>query len=148
MRAEDLMTPDPRTVRESDPVVRAAELMRDLDVGCLPVVSDHDERRPVGTVTDRDIAMRAVAGGLAVERPVSEVMTSAHLATVHPDDDVDAVKRMMRVDKVRRILVVSHEGELVGVISQADLARKEGPIDPVGVERVLESISEPAVLPR
>ena len=70
-------------------------------------------------------------------------MTAGPLDTVSPAADVHAVMELMKEDRVRRVLVT--EGErLVGVIAQADLARREGPVEPVEVEKVLERISEPA----
>jgi Mg/Co/Ni transporter MgtE len=68
-------------------------------------------------------------------------MSGDHLHTVTPDDDVDRVIEAMAHDQVRRIPVVAEDGRLIGMISQADLATKVGPDNPLDVERVLESVS-------
>jgi CBS domain-containing protein len=141
MRARDIMSPNPLVVTATDPVSRAAEIMRDAEVGIVPVVDDRDHRHLVGVITDRDIAVRCVA---RQHLPACEVrlhMSGDHLHTVAPDDDVSHVIASMSHEQVRRIPVVSEEGQIVGMISQADLATKVGPEQPLDVERVLESVS-------
>ncbi|MBW8770679.1 MAG: CBS domain-containing protein [Gemmatimonadetes bacterium] len=125
----------------TDPVSRAAEIMRDAEIGIVPVVDDRERRHLVGVITDRDIAVRCVA---RQHLPACEVrlhMSGDHLHTVAPDDDVSHVIASMSHEQVRRIPVVSEEGQIVGMISQADLATKVGPEQPLDVERVLESVS-------
>jgi CBS domain-containing protein len=148
LRVVDVMTPLPKVVQQDDPVWRAADIMRDLDVGIVPVVSDHDTMRVVGVVTDRDIVIRSVASLCHADEPVAGVMTRAPLYTVEPDDTVQDVLETMRLHKVRRILVTTGTGRLIGIVSQADVilhcvgARKSD------VERALCSIVEPAILQR
>ena len=143
MKARELMTPDPRVVTSADPVSRAAEIMRDHDVGVVPVVDDLSRMRLRGVITDRDIAVRCTAERHAPTCPVGDHMTAGPLDTVSPAADVREVMELMKEERVRRVMVT--EGErLVGVIAQADLARREGPVAPVEVEKVLERISEPA----
>ncbi len=117
MRARDIMTPNPLVVTPSDPVSHAAEIMRDAEIGIVPVVDDRERRHLVGVITDRDIAVRCVA---SQHIPVLASMTHA---------------------RVRRIPVVAEGNRLVGMISQADLATKLGPAQPLDVEKVLESVS-------
>lgn len=143
MKARDLMTPNPVVVTPEYPVSRAAEIMRDHDVGVVPVVDDLWRMRLRGVVTDRDIAVRCTAAGHAPTCPVGDHMTAGPLDTVSPAADVREVMEVMKEDRVRRVMVTQGE-RLVGVISQADLARREGPVEPVAVEKVLERISEPA----
>jgi CBS domain-containing protein len=141
MRARDIMSPNPLVVTATDPVSRAAEIMRDAEIGIVPVVDDRERRHLVGVITDRDIAVRCVA---RQHLPACEVrlhMSGDHLHTVAPDDDVSHVIASMSHEQVRRIPVVSEEGQIVGMISQADLATKVGPEQPLDVERVLESVS-------
>jgi CBS domain-containing protein len=141
MKARDLMTSDPFTVAPADKLSRAAELMRDIRVGCIPVVSKPGGSELVGIITDRDIAIRCVARAHGSSCLVRDHMTAAPLQTVTPDADVsDVVARMERA-QVRRIPVVSDDGALLGVIAQADLATKLGPTEPLKVEEVLERIS-------
>ena len=122
MKARDIMTANPRTVTPDDSISRAAEIMRDTDVGIVPVVEDSGSMRLAGVVTDRDIAIRIVAEGRDSQVNVREIMSSG-LATVRPDDDVERVTELMKSEQVRRIPVC--EGDrLVGIIAQADVARE------------------------
>lgn len=138
MKARDIMTSNPRVVTASDSISRAAEIMREADVGVVPVVEDSGSMRLAGIVTDRDIAVRIVAEGRDGNVNVREVMSSG-LKTVRPDDDVNRVTELMKAEQVRRIPVC--EGDrLVGIIAQADVAR-EGRDSKTG--DVVEKISEP-----
>jgi CBS domain-containing protein len=122
MKARDIMTANPRTVTPDDSIARAAEIMRDTDVGIVPVIEDSGTMRLAGVVTDRDIAVRIVAEGRDSNVNVREIMSSG-LATVRPDDDIDRVTQLMKTEQVRRIPVC--EGDrLVGIIAQADVARE------------------------
>lgn len=139
-KARDIMTANPQVVTPEDSVTRAAEIMRDSDVGVVPVVEDQGTMRLAGVVTDRDIAVRVVAEGRnSNEIRTREVMSSG-LATVQPDDDISRVMDLMKREQVRRIPVV--EGErLVGIIAQADIATEIGNDRKTG--DVVEKISEP-----
>ncbi len=141
MRARDIMTPNPLVVTPSDPVSRGAEIMRDAEIGIVPVVDDREQRHLVGLITDRDIAVRCVASMHVPACDVSLHMSAEHLCTVRPDDDVSSVLASMTHDRVRRIPVVAEDNRLIGMISQADLATKLGPAQPLEVEKVLESVS-------
>lgn len=146
MKARDLMTPDPAQVTPSDSLQRVSQLMAEHDCGCIPVVTNADQRSLVGVVTDRDIAVRAVAEGRPGTTPIGEIMT-ANPDTVGPDDDLSHVERLMADRQIRRVVVVDDKGECVGIIAQADLARaakrKQEPT-PKEMVDVLEKISRPA----
>jgi CBS domain-containing protein len=144
MLVNEIMTPTPRVVTPNDPISHAAQIMRDLDVGCVPVVDDRAHMHPVGVITDRDVVVRCVAERHFRDCRVGDHMTEAGLDTVSPASDVVEVIRLMERDQVRRVLVTD-AGRLVGIVSQADLALKEGPLAPLVVERVLERVSAPAV---
>ena len=141
MRARDIMTSNPLVVTGEDTISHAAEIMRDAEVGIVPVVDDREHRRLIGVLTDRDIAVRCVSHKHVPACDVRLHMSGDHLHTVAPDDDVDRVIEAMAHDQVRRIPVVAEDGRLIGMISQADLATKVGPDHPLDVERVLESVS-------
>lgn len=141
MKAREIMTPEPRVVAPDDTVSEAARIMRELDVGIVPVV-DGERGRLRGVITDRDIAIRHVADRHAGDCRVSEHM-SERVTSVRPEDDVDDVMRRMQSEQVRRIPVVDGD-RLVGIIAQADIAVDVGPREPVKVEKTLERISEPA----
>lgn len=141
MKARDLMTRDPECVTQDDSLQRAAAIMRDRDVGAVPVVTDSDSRRLVGIVTDRDIAIRHVAEGHTESHNVSDVMSKGSLATAREDDSVDRVMELMKENKVRRIPVVGEGDRIVGMIAQADLALDTRDERKVG--KTVEEISEP-----
>lgn len=143
MKAREIMTPNPSVVTPEEPIAHAAVMMRDRDVGMIPVVGDRDHMRLEGVLTDRDIAIRCVAEKHDSRCRVRDHMTSDHLDVVHDDDDLKDVVKKMESDRVRRIPVVAEGGRLVGVIAQADLALKVGPDDPELVEEVLEEVSRP-----
>ncbi len=138
-KARDIMTANPQVVTPNDSVTRVAEIMRDSDVGVVPVVDDQSSMRLAGLVTDRDIAVRVVAEGRGNDCTTREVMSSG-IASVSPDDGVDRVMDLMKQEQVRRIPVV--EGDrLVGIIAQADVAINLGNDRKTG--DVVEKISEP-----
>ena len=138
-KARDIMTANPQVVTPTDSVSRAAEIMRDSDVGVVPVVEDQSSMRLAGLVTDRDIAVRVVAEGRNGETTARDIMSSG-LATVGPDEDLGRVLDLMKSEQVRRIPVV--EGDrLVGIIAQADVATDLGNDRKTG--DVVEKISEP-----
>jgi CBS domain-containing protein len=138
MKARDIMTSNPRVVTAGDSITRAAEIMREADVGVVPVVEDSGTMRLAGVITDRDIAVRVVAEGRDGNVNVREIMSS-RVKTVGPEDDVDRVTQLMKSEQVRRIPVC--EGDrLVGIIAQADVAR-EGSDRKTG--DVVQKISEP-----
>ena len=145
MKARDLMTPDPAQVTPSDSLQRVSQLMAEHDCGCIPVVMAADQRSLLGVVTDRDIAVRAVAEGRPATTPIGEIMTP-NPDTVGPDDDLSYVERLMSDRQIRRVVVVDDTGECVGIIAQADLARaakrKREP-SPKEMVDVLEKISRP-----
>jgi CBS domain-containing protein len=115
------MTNDPYVVERDSSVVDAAVIMRDQDVGSVPVV---EQGRLLGIVTDRDIALRVVAPGRdpATTR-VCEIATS-NLHSAAPDESLDDVYERMSIWRIRRLPVVEHDGTLVGMIAQADLVHE------------------------
>ena len=144
MKARELMTENPQCVTESDTVQRAAQVMRELNVGLVPVVDDANSRTLRGVITDRDITMRHVAEGHDTGRcKVGEEMTRDDLHTVTPDDSEDTVMSRMKAGRVRRVPVVENN-RVVGIIAQADLAVETPESEADEVERTVEQISEPA----
>jgi CBS domain-containing protein len=122
MKVSECMSHDVETIAPEQPISQAAQFMLRADAGALPV-SDGD--RMVGMVTDRDIAVRGVAVGLGPDTPVREVMTD-HLVYCYDDDDIDNAAMKMSEAQVRRLPVLSREGEkLVGILSLGDITRSE-----------------------
>ena len=145
MKARDIMTANPFAVTPDDTVGRAAALMRDIHVGCMPVIEDQLHRKLVGVITDRDIVVRCVADNLGSNSLVRDHMSSIALQTVGPDAPVAEIVRKMENAQVRRVPVVSETKELLGIVAQADLAMKLGPLQPMTVEEVLERVSRQPV---
>ena len=123
MKIREAMTTDVRIASPSQTIQQAARMMAELDAGVLPV-GDND--RLVGMITDRDIAVRAVAEGLPPGTPVSEVM-SREVKYCFADDDVEEVAHNMGDIQVRRLPVLNQEKRLVGIVSLGDIAMAEGP---------------------
>lgn len=141
-RCEEIMTADPAFCREADRVREAAEIMRDRNVGALPVLRGD---RLVGLLTDRDITVRVVAAGLdCAETPVEKAMTRDPTAC-RPDDRLDRVVEMMEKDRVRRIPVVNADGWMVGIVTPSDVATRAR--EPMMVAYLVEEISRPPAIP-
>ena len=121
MKVSKCMTRDVELVRPTQTIREAAQMMAELDAGALPVQQDD---RLVGMITDRDIAVRAVAQGKSPETPVRDVM-SPELLYCFDDQEIEDVSRNMGEVKVRRLPVVNRDKRLVGIISIGDLALKE-----------------------
>src|SRR5438067_13318648 len=115
-----LMTSNPCSIDSDKSVAYAAKMMRDEDVGLAPIVEGN---RLVGTVTERDIAIRVVAEGKDPESTKVTAIASTDLVTVDPQQDLDEALRLMAQHQVRRLPVVEEDGRLVGVIAQADVAK-------------------------
>jgi CBS domain-containing protein len=143
MQVHELMTKHPGSVTPNATVRQAAEMMRDHDIGIVPVVRSIESAEVVGVITDRDIAVRHVAAGHSADCAVLDHM-SRDPHTVKHDESHSDVMRVMRSEKVRRVPVVDHAERLVGVVSQADLAVDLGPRHRSAVEETVEEISQPA----
>jgi CBS domain-containing protein len=144
MKISEIMSNNPRSVSPDTPISEAARIMKEEDVGLVPVVERvggaETRGRLIGVVTDRDITIRHVAEGRSSDAPVSDVM-SGGVMTCSPDDSVDTAMELMGREQVRRIPIVDERGSLVGVLAQADLARM--PYVARKVEQTIAEISQP-----
>jgi CBS domain-containing protein len=136
------MTPDPASCTPDSTAQEAATLMRDNDCGSIPVVDPGSKKTLVGTVTDRDLAVRGLAEGKGPDTLVRELMTPSPV-TCGPEDEVEIVREVMVARLVRRVPVVDEHGALVGIVAQADIAREEGAASDQEVGRIVEAISDP-----
>lgn len=141
MRISDFMTRDPACCVAEATAREAAVLMRDNDCGAIPVVESMDNRRLVGMVTDRDLAVRGLAEGKGPDTPVGELM-SVDPVGANPDDEVETVREVMIRERIRRVPVLDRDGRLVGIVAQADLAREDAAASDREVGRIVEAISE------
>ncbi len=136
MKVSDIMTRDVRLLNPNQTIREAASLMADIDAGALPV-GDND--RLVGMITDRDIAVRAVAQGRSADTKVADVM-SKEMLYCFDTDDIDDVARNMGKAQVRRLPVLNRDKRMVGIISLGDLARND---DPTTIGRTVSRVSTP-----
>jgi CBS domain-containing protein len=146
MNTRDIMTANPTVVTEQTTITAAARTMRTLDVGMLPVVDSLSNRQLIGVITDRDIVLRCCAEGHSGDCRVEGHATHHPLATVADDATLAQVAWKMEMHQVRRLPVVDANQKVIGVVTQADLARRVGPTDPKLVETVMERVSAPTVM--
>ncbi|RJF98774.1 CBS domain-containing protein [Noviherbaspirillum saxi] len=134
----DIMTRDVRSVSPQETVMRAAQLMDEMNVGSLPVC---DGQKLIGMVTDRDITIRATAAGQAPERAHVEDVMSQQVRWCFDDQPVDEVMEQMADTQIRRVPVLDHDThQLVGIVSLGDMATKHS----AQVDRTLGEISSPS----
>ena len=136
MRVREAMTRDVRLATLDETIQDAAKMMGEIDAGILPVRKGD---RLVGMITDRDIAIRAVAAGHGSQTAVREVM-SPEVKYCYEDEDLDRVTHNMADLQVRRLPVLNSEKRLVGIISLGDVAVMQ---DVHYAETALSGISEP-----
>lgn len=140
MQAKDIMTASPTCCVPTDTLQAVACIMRDNDCGAVPVV---DGGRVVGIITDRDLAVRAMAENKSGDTQVDSVLTRNPRCCAETDD-VREVERVMADNQVRRVPIVDAGGKVVGIVSQADLARASNRmVSEHEVAIVVERISAP-----
>lgn len=137
MKVSEAMTREVRLARPDQSIREVAQLMGELDIGAVPV---EDNDRLVGMITDRDIAVRAIAEGRGPDTQVRDVMTS-DIKYCFDDQSIDEVTRNMGDLQVRRLPVVNRDKRLVGILSLGDLAVENQWADEAG--EALSQISQP-----
>jgi CBS domain-containing protein len=142
MHVKDIMTETPMCCTRETSLQDVAQLMCDNDCGSIPVVENTETAKPVGIVTDRDIACKAVATGKnPAKMKVSEIMSSPCI-TVAPDDTLEHCCKTLEENRVRRVLVIDDEGSCCGIVAQADIARMAPAHE---TAEVLREVSQPAM---
>jgi CBS domain-containing protein len=138
MKIQEIMTPNPACCGPETNLREVARLMVDHDCGEIPVVRDG---RPIGVITDRDIAARAVAAGRnPLEMKASDLMSSP-VITVSPSTDVDECCETMEEHQIRRVPVIDEHGSCCGMVSQADIAKHASARK---TAQVVKEVSRPA----
>ena len=120
MRIEDLMTHIVHTCFEDDTLEQAAHAMWEWDIGCLVVIDRG--RRPIGVITDRDIAMAAYTQGVRLRDAHVSSSMSSEVVTCYPGTPLPELEAMMQKAQVRRVPVIDVSGMLVGIVTLADIA--------------------------
>jgi CBS domain-containing protein len=137
MKLREIMSRDVRCVRPDEALRSAAEVMRDLDVGALPVC---DGDRLAGMITDRDIVVRGLANGYDATARVADAMTPG-LVWCYEDENVDEAAKLMQERQIRRLPVLDRDKRLVGIVSLGDMAVRAHDDRLSG--KTLEQVSEP-----
>ena len=139
-KCSDVMTRNPVSARPDDTVASVARLMKENDIGPVPIVDDNSSKKLVGIVTDRDLAIKVVAAGHDPQTTtVKEVMTT-HVVTCRDHDDIETALEAMSTQQLRRIPVVDDGNMLLGIIAQADIATRMDSPEKTG--EVVKDISE------
>jgi CBS domain-containing protein len=145
-KCSEVMTRDPASSVPGDSISRVAQVMKEQDVGSVPVVDSPESRKLMGIVTDRDLVVKVLAGGRGIENAtVRDAMTS-NPASCRDTDDVERAVKLMADRQVRRMPIVDGEGRLVGIIAQADVATRVNRDHKTG--ELVEAISEPNTVRR
>lgn len=144
MKIETVMTKQPVCCSPSDSVQRVAQMMRQQDVGAIPVVSDLVSKKLVGIITDRDLCVTAMAEGKDPHTTTIAPYFTKDVITCSPEDTLQTCEQKMRQHKIRRIPVVDNKNSCVGIIVQADIARVE---KPESFQALVAEISRPKLKP-
>ncbi len=136
MKVRDAMTPDPVCCLTTDSAQQVAGTLCKQGVGSIPVVTDHESRKLVGIITDRDLCCAVVANGLNPQSTAVEKFISLNPVACREGESLDNCERLMQEYKVRRIPIVDGDGRVIGIVSQADLALKDKP------EKVAKTVAE------
>lgn len=139
-KCSDIMTQDLVVGTPANTVTEVARLMKTEDIGPILIVDNEQSKTLIGIVTDRDLVVKAIAEGLDPKTTkVNEVM-SKKLVTCHTDDNIEQAMNAMAQYQLRRVPVVGENMQLVGIISQADVATRVGEPDRTG--EVVKEISQ------
>jgi len=142
MKIRDIMTANPKWCIPEDMATKAARMMKEMDVGIVPVVKSPADRTIVGVVTDRDLCLGVLAADTYPNAvPIQKCMTT-NIVACQPTDDVQQATKLMEANQVRRIPVIDQRGMLQGMISLADICQR-GNLPFESTHRLLQKVSEP-----
>ena len=136
MKVRDAMTLDPVCCLTTDSAQKVAGILSKQGIGSMLVVSDHESRKLIGIITDRDLCCSVVAKGLNPQSTPIENFISRKPFACREGDSLDNCERLMQEHKVRRVPIVDADGRVIGIVSQADLALKDKP------EKVAKTVAE------
>jgi CBS domain-containing protein len=139
-KCKDVMTREPICCEPGDSVTRVAAVMKEEDVGSVPVVDSQHSRQLMGIVTDRDLVVKVLAGGRTAEQATVRDAMTANPSCCKEDDDVERAVEAMKDRQVRRMPIVDSSGRLTGIIAQADVATRVNKDAKTG--DLVEAISE------
>jgi len=142
-KCSDVMTQDPVCCLPTDTVSKAAQLMKDEDVGSIPVVEDEQTMKLIGIVTDRDLALQVVAPERDAGSTLVEDVMTYEVITCRATDDVQKAVDAMAQHQLRRMPVIDGDHRIVGIISQADVATRVDRSEEIA--EMVKEISQPTV---
>ena len=142
MKCAHVMTTEIFCCLPTDSLEEVASVMKSEDIGPVPIVDDLESRNLIGIVTDRDIALRAVARGLDARTTSAEEVMTRELVTCGAEDEIQSALDLMARHQVRRMPIVDGGSRLVGMISQADVATRLN--ESAKIAEVVEEISRPS----
>jgi CBS domain-containing protein len=143
-KCSEVMTREPACCEPGESISRVAATMKREDVGSVPVVESHEDKKLVGIITDRDIVVKVVADGGDVGRAtVRDAMTASPVCCTE-EDAIDKAVKLMSDKQVRRMPIVDEQGRLRGIIAQADVATRVSRDETTG--ELVEAISEPGLV--
>ena len=137
----EVMTREPACCEPGDSISRVAGIMKREDVGSVPVVESHEDKKLIGIVTDRDLVVKILAEGGSPERATVRDAMTPNPASCGENDPIDKAVKLMSERQVRRMPIVDGQGRLAGIISQADVATRVSRDATTG--ELVEAISEP-----
>lgn len=139
-KCSEVMTKDPFCCLSNDSVEKAAAIMQRENVGAIPVIDAEHTKKLVGIVTDRDLALKVIAGELDPKSAKVNAVMTHNVVTCRADDDLQKALDAMAEHQLRRIPVVDHDDRIVGIIAQADVATRVN--EPDKTAEVVREISE------
>jgi len=142
-KCSDVMTREPVCCEPEISITEIASVMKREDVGSIPVVESLGDKKLIGIVTDRDLVLKVLAGGMAVEGSTVRDAMTANPASCCETDDVSRAVGLMSERQVRRMPIVDDTGRLTGIIAQADVATRVENDKKTG--ELVEAISEPGL---
>jgi len=136
MKVREVMSQDPACCVPTDSAQTVARIMRERNVGAVPVIADQQSRQLIGVITDRDFCCSIVADGLDPQKTTIQKFISTNPISCRDGENIEKCERLMQDHQVRRIPVVDNNGAVIGIVSQADLALNDRP------ERVSRMVAE------
>ena len=142
MQVREIMTENPACCTPDSNLQEVARMMVINDCGCIPVVESQSRKKPVGTITDRDITIRTVAANQnPLDMKASDIMTT-DIATITPQTSIEECFNVMEDKEIRRVLVVDENGSCCGIVAQADVVQHGS--NPIRTTKLVREISESA----
>jgi CBS domain-containing protein len=139
-KCKDVMTKNPVCCEPGDSISLVADIMKQQDVGSVPVVESKASNRLVGIVTDRDLVVKVLAGGRGIDGVTVRDAMTTNPASCREEDDVDQAIDLMADRQIRRVPIVDASGRVCGIIAQADVATRVNRDDRTG--ELVEAISD------